>query len=91
AMDSIELFIGEMDFDDFKEDDKTSSAVIRKPSKTSLSRAENLQFSSILRLSEKPLKTYQKTLKKIILTFPREQWPECVINLFIFTLESNMS
>lgn len=30
AMDSIELFIGEMDFDEFKEDDKTSSAVIRK-------------------------------------------------------------
>lgn len=30
AMNSIELFIGEMDFDEFKEDDKTSSAVIRK-------------------------------------------------------------
>ncbi|GAB6056580.1 DUF86 domain-containing protein [Methanobacterium movens] len=30
AMDSIELFIGEMDFHEFKEDDKTSSAVIRK-------------------------------------------------------------
>jgi uncharacterized protein with HEPN domain len=30
SMDSIELFIGKMDFDEFKEDDKTSSAVIRK-------------------------------------------------------------
>ncbi len=47
AMDSIELFIGEMDIDEFKEDDKTSSAVIRKPPKTSFCGAENLQFSSI--------------------------------------------
>jgi hypothetical protein len=46
-LDSIELFIGEMDFDEFKEDDKTSSAVIRKPPKTSFCGAENLQFSSI--------------------------------------------
>lgn len=30
AMDSIDAFIGEMDFDEFKNDDKTSSAVIRK-------------------------------------------------------------
>ena len=30
AMISIETFIGKMDFDQFKEDDKTTSAVIRK-------------------------------------------------------------
>ena len=30
AMDSIELFVEGMDFEEFKEDDKTSSAVIRK-------------------------------------------------------------
>lgn len=29
-MDSIELFVEGMDFEEFKEDDKTSSAVIRK-------------------------------------------------------------
>ena len=30
AMDSIELFVKGMDFEEFKKDDKTSSAVIRK-------------------------------------------------------------
>jgi len=30
AMDSIELFVEGMDFEEFKKDDKTSSAVIRK-------------------------------------------------------------
>ncbi len=30
AMDSIEIFVDNMDFEEFKEDDKTSSAVIRK-------------------------------------------------------------
>ena len=30
AMTSIEAFVGNMDFDQFKEDDKTTSAVIRK-------------------------------------------------------------
>lgn len=30
AMEKIEEFVGDMDFEEFKEDDKTSSAVIRK-------------------------------------------------------------
>lgn len=30
AMENIEEFVGDMDFEEFKEDDKTSSAVIRK-------------------------------------------------------------
>ena len=30
AMESIEQFVGDMSFEDFKEDDKTASAVIRK-------------------------------------------------------------
>jgi uncharacterized protein with HEPN domain len=30
AMEAIEVFVGSMEFEDFKRDDKTSSAVIRK-------------------------------------------------------------
>ncbi len=59
AMNSIELFVEGIDFEEFKKDDKTSSAVIRK-----------------FELLVKQLNICQRKLKKSILTFHGEKWPE---------------